>query len=259
MSKKLQENKSEIRKYKEGEFGYWWTVIHKNPDIEGLEYKEDIYCMNSNLTSLRGCPKIVRGSFFACNNKLTSLKGCPDIITMQFSCSENKLTSLDYCPSYIGSKFWCYNNNIKEIPDDFSFIDNFMTNDNYFYKNKFVFLDGAIQIVIGNKNLIKQKYEIGTFGYWWTVIRGNQDIEDLVYYGNIDCSNNQIISFKGCPAIIKGSFLFYNNPVVSPQYFPSKIYRHIACSNNYVRFIPKNYELLEIDTRYLDILLFEKK
>jgi len=42
------------------------------------------------------------------------------------------------------------------------------------------------------------KYKKGDFGYWWTEIGGNEDIENEIYEGDIDCSRNNLKSLKGC-------------------------------------------------------------
>ena len=52
-------------------------------------------CGTNNLTSLKGCPKIVtKGGFFCNNNKLTSLEFSPKKVTGGFFCNDNKLRDL---------------------------------------------------------------------------------------------------------------------------------------------------------------------
>ena len=48
-------------------------------------------------------------------------------------------------------------------------------------------------------------YAKGTFGYWWTVVKGNNDIAGQIYNGNIDASNSGITSCKGMPEEVTGS------------------------------------------------------
>ena len=51
----LTEAKEVSSKYKKGEFGYRWTVVKGNEDIEGKVYDGDIDCWAGGLTSLKGC------------------------------------------------------------------------------------------------------------------------------------------------------------------------------------------------------------
>jgi len=46
-------------------------------------------CSKNNLTSLRGCPKIVEGNFYCYANKLTSLEGAPKEVSKNFVCHNN--------------------------------------------------------------------------------------------------------------------------------------------------------------------------
>ena len=102
-------------KYKEGEFGYWWTVIKGNKDIEGKVYVGIISCRCSSLVSLKGAPKEVGGSFYCHGNALTSLKGAPEKVGGNFDCSYNKLTSLKGAPKEVGGYFDCYNNALTTL------------------------------------------------------------------------------------------------------------------------------------------------
>jgi hypothetical protein len=52
----------------------------------------------------------VEGSFYCDNNNLTSLRGCPPVVKRGFYCSYNQLTSLEGCPSSVGRNFSCSNN-----------------------------------------------------------------------------------------------------------------------------------------------------
>lgn len=54
-------------------------------------------------------------------------------------------------------------------------------------------------------NTGKRAYKKGTFGYWWTVEQGREDIADVHYRGSINCINNlDITSCEGMPARISG-------------------------------------------------------
>jgi len=89
----------------------------------------DVYDGNVNLYQ-RGDPNIlikfsqleirkVNGWFDCNDNNLTSLKGCPEIVKGYFDCNDNNLTSLEGCPKKVGGKFYGYWNDKKfERPTD---------------------------------------------------------------------------------------------------------------------------------------------
>lgn len=93
-------------------------------------------CGHMSLTSLKGAPRIIHGSFdcrdnkltslkdgpievdshFDCeNNQLTSLEGAPTKINGYFDCSYNKLTSLKGCPATKVQNFWCQMNVLTSL------------------------------------------------------------------------------------------------------------------------------------------------
>lgn len=41
---------------------------------------------------------------------LTTLRGCPKIVHGKFECDDNKLASLDFCPEFVEGDFICKNN-----------------------------------------------------------------------------------------------------------------------------------------------------
>ena len=65
------------------------------------------YCFYNQLTSLEGAPREVGENFYCTNNKLTSLKGAPQKIGRGFYCSYNQLTSLEGAPQKVGGDFNC--------------------------------------------------------------------------------------------------------------------------------------------------------
>ena len=68
--------------------------------------KIDVYfaCGGNNLTTLKGCPKEVRGYFSCSENKLTSLEYSPKIVEEAFYCAYNYITSLEGLETYIGNQ-----------------------------------------------------------------------------------------------------------------------------------------------------------
>jgi len=106
---------STSNKYKEGDFGYWWTVTLGKEDIEGLDYVGDLDVSNQGLTGLRGAPRSVSGNFWCDSNRLTSLEHCPQNVGESFYCNYNNLKSLKHCPDNIGKNFSCGNNNLTSL------------------------------------------------------------------------------------------------------------------------------------------------
>ena len=132
-------------KYKPGEFGYWWTVEKGNDDIEGKVYDRYIICSEKNLTSLRGCPKEVKGDFFCSQNKLTSLEGGPQKVGGYFDCSNNKLTSLKGAPKQVGGGFYCSNNKLTTLDGAPEKVGDFIC-----VNNRLKDLKGAPKEITGN-------------------------------------------------------------------------------------------------------------
>jgi hypothetical protein len=75
-----------------------------------------------NMTSLRGCPEIVHGSFECHSNNLKNLIGGPIKVDENYGCSLNpNIQSLAGIAKYIGGDFYCNNKaglTEKDIPTD---------------------------------------------------------------------------------------------------------------------------------------------
>jgi len=84
-------------KYKEGDFGYWWTISKGNDDIEGEVYVGDIDCIENGLTSLRGSPEETTGYLDIRDNELTNLEYAPKKV-LELYISGNQLSSLKNIP-----------------------------------------------------------------------------------------------------------------------------------------------------------------
>jgi hypothetical protein len=78
-------------------------------------YDGNFSCSNNQLTSLEGCPQIVKGDFDCYNNKLQSLQYCPQIVEGNFYCSHNKLQSLQYCPQIVDGSFYVSANKLPSL------------------------------------------------------------------------------------------------------------------------------------------------
>jgi hypothetical protein len=89
-------------------------------DLKGYPFKDpfnDVFsCADEQLTSIKGCPQIVKGDFSCSYNNLQSLQYCPQIVKGDFYCTGNKLQSLQnihkYCKQ-IDGELWAFRNPIK--------------------------------------------------------------------------------------------------------------------------------------------------
>lgn len=133
-------------KYKEGEFGYWWTVVKGNKDIEGKVYVGIISCRCSSLVSLKGAPKEVGDGFDCSYNKLTSLKDFPQKTGISISVRHNLLASVK---ELIGTGRIRYlqligNPNLEVLPEEFDCNGIFILGDTYKWRGStWSFFDGV--------------------------------------------------------------------------------------------------------------------
>jgi len=63
-----------------------------------VDVHQSVYLPNFNLIHIPINFGSVKGDFSCYNSQLTSLKGCPKIVTGGFECGKNQLTSLEFCP-----------------------------------------------------------------------------------------------------------------------------------------------------------------
>ena len=76
------------------------------------------------------------------------------------------------------------------------------------------------------------KYKPGEFGYWWTVNKGEDDIEGKVYKGNIGCIEKNLTSLRGCPKEVTGNFYCSYNELTSLEGAPEIVRGNIFTKNN---------------------------
>jgi hypothetical protein len=130
----------------------------------------DFDCYEQRLTSLRGSPNFVAGSFVCRNNYLTSLKGGPEEVVYNYDCSKNKLTSLEGAPKIIGGYFYCAFNSLTSLEGihlKISRIDgyaNFKKNPIKSHVLGLLLIDGLHKVWFDNENLdeIINKYLKGS-------------------------------------------------------------------------------------------------
>ena len=215
----LTKSKESSSKYKEGEFGYWWTVIQGKEDIEGKVYDGDIDCSREGLTSLKGCPKEVKGSFDCSHNQLTTLEGGPKEVGGGFYCGHNNLTSLKGSPKEVKGDFWCNNNNLTTLEGAPKEVRDFSC-----HANKLTSLKGAPK-------------EVG---------------------GKFDCRGNKLLtSLEGLPKEIKGK-VYSDIKIKSPKKSSQKI-NEIDSYEEILRSMFKNGELVDSDDNEINYRLDNKR
>lgn len=74
----------------------------------------DFFCYSNSLTSLKGCPKYVGGTFSCEYNNLTSLLGAPAEVGGDFDCHNNNLRSINHMPKLVGGEIISKNNPFEE-------------------------------------------------------------------------------------------------------------------------------------------------
>lgn len=84
-------------------------------DLTGQTFEGDMNCYYNDLTSLKGCPKVVNGAFDCSFNQLTSLEHCPEIVNGSFYCEDNELTSLEHGPKVVTCSYYCHNNRLTTL------------------------------------------------------------------------------------------------------------------------------------------------
>jgi hypothetical protein len=101
--------------------------------VKNYTIKDDLtidvkYDVDLSLKNLIKFPEYIKfnkitGWFSCANNQLTSLRGCPRIVgnalyyNYYFTCAGNNLTSLYGCPAIVYGDFYCYNNDKTFYPE----------------------------------------------------------------------------------------------------------------------------------------------
>ena len=65
--------------------------------------------------------------------------------------------------------------------------------------------------------------------------------------GIFDCSENKLISLRGCPRIVTGNFLCFNNKLDSLNNCPEEVYGRFFCHGNLRKFdLPEIMKLCDV-------------
>lgn len=76
---------------------------------------DDFLCLGGYLTTLKGAPHQVGGSFDCSHNYLIDLTHAPRRVDGSFICNSNKLTTLSGAPEYVGGDFNCSYNKLSTL------------------------------------------------------------------------------------------------------------------------------------------------
>lgn len=193
-----------------------WALRYLPGYEKGMEvYEGHINCSNYRkencieISSLKGCPSIVKGNFDCSYNKLTSLEGGPEVVEGVFDCSYNKLKSLkgapkklligyknEFDPKYKVNKFICFKNKLQTLE--------------YIPK-----LDDELGEIDASYNHLKNIEHIQ-----------NNVLKDLAI------RENKIKSLKGCPEILHYDFHCDKNELESLEFGPKKVGNYYTCDDN---------------------------
>ena len=222
--------------YKEGEFGYWWTVINGNKDIEGKVYADSISCRSSSLVSLKGAPKEVGGSFDCSGNALTTLEGAPKEVSCGLDCSHNKLTSLKGAPEKVGGYFDCSGNALttlegapKEVGSYFDCRENALTSLKGAPKEVGCGLDCSYNKLTSLEGAPK---EVGSYFACRENALTSLKGAPKEVGGGLDCSYNKLTTLEGAPKEVGRYFICSGNALTSLKGAPEKVGDYFDCSGN---------------------------
>ena len=159
------------------------------PDKNG-----DINCSYNKLTTLRGAPQKIGGSFRCVGDELTSLKGAPQEIGGDFICANNELTTLEGAPQKVGRDFDCSNNELTS-------------------------LKGASQEIGGGFDC--------SFNNLTTLKGSPQKVGK-----SFNCGNNNLTTLEGSPQKVGRNFVCSFNNLTSLKEAPQEISGGFNCKSN---------------------------
>lgn len=198
-------------------------------DTPNKKWNEQFDCSNRSLTSLKYCPKKIKGTFnCSYNNNLKSLEGMPQEGVLKLYAEECDLTSLEGAPKKISGDLNCANNKnlltLKGAPQEgvralFCDVCNLTSLEGAPLK-----INGSF-IASDNPNLKSLKG------------LPKEGIHDL-YLHNCD-----LTSLEGCPTVIHGEFACSDNKKLSslkgmPQEGVSSVYVR-GCNLTSLEGIPR--------------------
>lgn len=205
--------------------------IYELPDLSFItSLKGDFRCAYNKLSSLKGLPQEIEGSFDASfnklktlgvlvnlyspwtsktvcnlrNNQLKSLVGLPQWYRGTIDVSHNRIEEIDFLPTGVKSLNISYNRltTLKDVASKWTYMKNL-----YVHHNKLISLKGCPKRLQGNFDVYANKLTTLKYGPEFVGARYN-------------CSRNQLISLEGSPKSVGGSFNCSHNQITSPKGMP---------------------------------------
>ena len=156
--------------------------------------KYDFTIRKCKMTSLRGCPQYVGGTFRCSYNLLKTLDGGPEKVGHNYVCSNNSLTALKGVSKIVVLNFDCSYNNLADMKGCPKASGISCSN------NKLVSLEGCP--------------------------------EQLAW--DFDCENNKLTTLEGCPQRVEGDFYCRNNHLTTLEGGPKKVGGTIFCTDDQI-------------------------
>jgi hypothetical protein len=151
-----------------------------NPKTLEVTVNSSLFLTNASLHKIPVQFKEVLGIADFSNNQLTSLKGCPKVVEESFNCNANDLTSLEYGPEQVGGSFFCAGNRLIDLKG----MPTKIGGDLLVSRNRLSSLEGCPKTIPGN------------FSCNSNMLRSLQEGPSHVG-GHYDCSYNRLSSLEG--------------------------------------------------------------
>lgn len=203
-----------------------WALRYLARYEKGMEvYEGHLDCSYSKynhikISSLEGCPKIVKGNFNCSKNNLTSLEGGPEVVEGIFDCSQNKLETLKGAPKKILVGF-----------DSDDFREEIKVNDFKCTHNKLKSLE----------HIPKLDDELGVIDASWNQLKNIEHIQNKALK-SLSLTDNKITSLKGCPEVIHKDFFCHKNELESLRFGPNNVGNYYSVDDNKLKslkYMPK--------------------
>ena len=186
-------------------------------DLTGQEYNGSIDVSESGITSLEGCPDVVKGDFLCVRNKgLSSLEFAPQTIEGDFKISYCRIPNLIGGPTKVLGKYYAMQSGLTSLEGAPDTVGGFFVDSNDRLKT----LKFAPRTVDGMFSCSECSIE-------------NLEGSPFVVFGDYDCSyNKHLKSLKGSPKELSGSFDCIDTPnLTSLKYAPTQILGVFKCNN----------------------------
>ena len=208
----------------------------------------DFNCKSIGLTTLKGSPKFIGGNFDCSDNELTTLMDGPSYVGGSYFCSENNLISLKGCPLEIISRFNCALNNLESL----KYGPKRVGKSFYGHHNRLKTLNGA-PVLVG-----------GSFNVAGNLLNNLEGCPEYIGQNfHFDCWLASLyMTSKNCyvGGGVKIELLerIDNGDSILPEVILNN-QKHLPILFSYNRYLPLYNQLGQLETDYIDDLLFEVK